>query len=44
MPTQHNSSIYKGSFPQIDASSIAILRHAGALIFGTGPLLCCHHQ
>lgn len=34
MPTQHNSPIYKGSFPQVDAASVMILRHAGALIFG----------
>ncbi|KAM5349593.1 hypothetical protein ACJ41O_006098 [Fusarium nematophilum] len=35
MPTEHNSTIYKGSFPQVDASSVMILRHAGALIFAT---------
>ncbi|EMF10844.1 glutamyl-tRNA amidotransferase subunit A [Sphaerulina musiva SO2202] len=34
MPTQHNSAIYKDSFPAIDAGSVAILRQAGALIFG----------
>jgi hypothetical protein len=34
MPTAHNSSIYEGSFPKIDAASIQILRQAGALIFG----------
>lgn len=39
MPTEHNSTIYKGSFPQVDAASIMMLRHAGALIFGKGHLL-----
>lgn len=34
MPTQHNSAIYKDSFPAVDAGSVAILRQAGALIFG----------
>lgn len=34
MPTQFNSSLYKDNFPRIDAGSIAILRKAGALIFG----------
>lgn len=34
MPTQYNSPIYEGSRPGIDASSVAILRAAGALIFG----------
>ncbi|KAM5386768.1 hypothetical protein ACJZ2D_000061 [Fusarium nematophilum] len=34
MPTQHNSSLYEGSFPEVDAASVRILRHAGALIFG----------
>ncbi|CAH0017807.1 unnamed protein product [Clonostachys rhizophaga] len=34
MPTEHNSEIYKGSFPQVDSASIMILRDAGALIFG----------
>ncbi|KAH7171329.1 amidase signature domain-containing protein [Dactylonectria macrodidyma] len=34
MPTQHNSPLYEGSFPKIDAASVKILRHAGALIFG----------
>lgn len=34
MPTQHNSAIYKDSFPAIDAGSVAMLRQAGALIFG----------
>lgn len=37
MPTGHNSVIYKDSFPQVDAASIMILRHAGALIFGNYP-------
>lgn len=37
MPTQHNSPLYKGSFPQVDAASVRILRQAGALIFGKSP-------
>ncbi|KAH7022225.1 amidase signature domain-containing protein [Ilyonectria destructans] len=34
MPTQHNSPLYQGSFPEVDAASVRILRHAGALILG----------
>lgn len=34
MPTEHNSPIYKDSFPKVDAASVSLLRHAGALIFG----------
>ncbi|KAI0474143.1 amidase [Xylariaceae sp. FL0804] len=34
MPTQHNSPLYKDDAPQVDAASIIILRHAGALILG----------
>ncbi len=34
MPTQYNSPIYQGFHPRIDASCVAILRAAGALIFG----------
>ncbi|KAI1177262.1 amidase [Nemania sp. FL0916] len=34
MPTQHNSPIYYGDAPKIDAGSITILRQAGALILG----------
>lgn len=34
MPTQFNSPIYKSDKPEVDAGSIAILRKAGALIFG----------
>ncbi|EFQ87373.1 hypothetical protein PTNB73_00763 [Pyrenophora teres f. teres] len=34
MPTQFNSPIYKDDAPKVDAGSIAILRKAGALIFG----------
>jgi Asp-tRNA(Asn)/Glu-tRNA(Gln) amidotransferase A subunit family amidase len=34
MPTEHNSPLYKGSFPTIDASCVKTLRAAGALIFG----------
>ncbi|KAJ4257504.1 hypothetical protein NW762_008628 [Fusarium torreyae] len=34
MPTQFNSPLYEGHFPEMDAASVRILRHAGALIFG----------
>ncbi|KAL4801826.1 amidase signature domain-containing protein [Aspergillus unguis] len=34
MPTEHNSPLYKNSNVPVDAASIAILRAAGALIFG----------
>jgi len=34
MPTQHNSPVYKESFPTVDAGCIKTLRAAGALIFG----------
>lgn len=34
MPTQHNSPIYADDQPEVDAASIIILRHAGALILG----------
>ena len=34
MPTEHNSPLYKGSFPSLDAGCIKTLRAAGALIFG----------
>jgi amidase len=34
MPTQHNSPLYKESFPTVDAGCITTLRAAGALIFG----------
>ncbi|CAK1365346.1 Glutamyl-tRNA(Gln) amidotransferase subunit A [Cercospora beticola] len=34
MPTQFNSAIYDNDAPQLDAGSVAILRKAGALIFG----------
>ena len=34
MPTQHNSALFKGSFPTVDAAVISILRNSGALIFG----------
>ncbi|KAL7620827.1 hypothetical protein AAE478_009825 [Parahypoxylon ruwenzoriense] len=34
MPTQHNSPIYKGSEPKVDAACVAALRNAGALIIG----------
>ncbi|KAI6989507.1 amidase signature enzyme [Hortaea werneckii] len=34
MPTQHNSSIYADSQPEVDAASVMMLRQAGALILG----------
>jgi Asp-tRNA(Asn)/Glu-tRNA(Gln) amidotransferase A subunit family amidase len=34
MPTQYNSPIYYGHHPKIDAACVALLRSAGALIFG----------
>lgn len=34
MPTEHNSPLYKNSLVPVDAASVAILRAAGALIFG----------
>ena len=34
MPTQHNSPLYKDSFPRLDAGCVKTLRAAGALIFG----------
>ncbi|KAH8685005.1 amidase signature domain-containing protein [Ilyonectria robusta] len=34
MPTQFGSPIYKGHQPRFDSSAVAILRAAGALIFG----------
>ncbi|KAJ9413567.1 amidase [Fusarium oxysporum] len=34
MPTQFNSPLYDGHFPEADAASVRILRHAGALVFG----------
>ncbi|WVQ92956.1 hypothetical protein IAU59_000017 [Kwoniella sp. CBS 9459] len=34
MPTQHNSPIYQGHAPELDAACIMTLRSAGALIFG----------
>lgn len=37
MPTQFNSPIYEGNAPAIDASVVAVLRHAGALILGMLP-------
>jgi Asp-tRNA(Asn)/Glu-tRNA(Gln) amidotransferase A subunit family amidase len=39
MPTQFNSPLYEGHFPEADAASVRILRHAGALIFGIGPFI-----
>ncbi|KAF2833089.1 amidase signature enzyme [Ophiobolus disseminans] len=34
MPTEYGSLLYKGNMPNADASSVDILRRAGALIFG----------
>ena len=34
MPTEHNSPLFKGSFPHLDASCVKTLRAAGALILG----------
>ncbi|VUC30888.1 unnamed protein product [Clonostachys rosea] len=34
MPTQHNSPIYEGDSPEIDAGSVTILKRAGALLMG----------
>ncbi|KAI0169930.1 amidase [Hypoxylon sp. FL1284] len=34
MPTQHNSPIYEGDAPKVDAAAIITLRHAGALLLG----------
>lgn len=34
MPTQHNSPIYSGSRPGVDAGAVAVLRAAGALLLG----------
>lgn len=37
MPTQHNSPIYRGDAPKLDAGSVMILRKAGALLLGEKP-------
>ncbi|CAH0057652.1 unnamed protein product [Clonostachys solani] len=34
MPTQHNSPIYKGDSPEVDAGSVTVLKNAGALLIG----------
>ncbi|KXL47304.1 MAG: hypothetical protein FE78DRAFT_128699, partial [Acidomyces sp. 'richmondensis'] len=55
MPTQHNSPIYKDDQPEVDAASVIMLRHAGALILGKthttefastveGPVTCNPHD
>ncbi|KAI1076233.1 amidase [Whalleya microplaca] len=55
MPTQHNSPIYEGSQPNIDAACVMVLRNAGALILGkttttefastrNGPKTCNPHD
>lgn len=33
-PTQYNSPIYAGHWPRLDAACVALLRGAGALVFG----------
>lgn len=40
MPTQHNSPIYEGHDPTLDAAAIATLRHAGALLIGKASVDC----
>jgi Asp-tRNA(Asn)/Glu-tRNA(Gln) amidotransferase A subunit family amidase len=44
MPTQHNSPIYKGFEPQVDASVVTILRSMGAVIFGKSYLDTLHQN
>jgi len=55
MPTQHNSPTYKEDQPEVDAASVIMLRHAGALILGKthttefastidGPVTCNPHD
>jgi Asp-tRNA(Asn)/Glu-tRNA(Gln) amidotransferase A subunit family amidase len=44
MPTQFNSPLYDGHFPETDAASVRILRHAGALIFGMFYMRFAHLQ
>lgn len=34
LPTQYNSALYRGFHPRMDAACVALLRDAGALIFG----------
>ncbi|KAI1432861.1 amidase [Xylaria sp. CBS 124048] len=34
MPTTHNSPIYRGDAPELDAGTVIILRQAGALLLG----------
>lgn len=34
MPTEEGSLAYKGNEPGVDATIVAIARHAGALIYG----------
>ncbi|KAL2810562.1 amidase signature domain-containing protein [Aspergillus granulosus] len=55
MPTEHNSPLYKDSVVPVDAAPVAVLRAAGALIFGkttttefasttAGPATCNPHD
>jgi len=34
MPTQHNSPLYQGHHPKLDAACVSLLRTAGAVVFG----------
>lgn len=34
MPTAYGSAIYAGSQPGVDATLVAVLRQAGALVYG----------
>jgi Asp-tRNA(Asn)/Glu-tRNA(Gln) amidotransferase A subunit family amidase len=34
MPTEHNSSIYRGNRPRTDAAAVALLRQAGCIVLG----------
>ncbi|VUC35428.1 unnamed protein product [Clonostachys rosea] len=34
MPTQHNSPIYEGDSPEVDAGTVTVLKNAGALLIG----------
>lgn len=34
MPTSYNSELFAGHFPRLDAAAVAVLREAGAVIFG----------
>lgn len=40
MPTEYGSALYEGNQPNADASIVAIIRMAGALILGNTPEIC----